>query len=99
MTAEQMKSEFAAAGQGTTPKRNAFACSVRAIVFHALLLLVTMSGPAHAALPANQGIFQSEQTDLVLKVTNGEIVIRHGYFEGTWYPNINWVPLTVLRQL
>jgi len=95
MSADQKKSVVEVAEQGATPKRKAYGYSVGVIVLHALLLLVTLSGQAQAALPANQAIFQSEQTDLVLKVKNGEIVIRHGYFEGAWYPNLNWVPISV----
>ena len=45
------------------------------------------------AVPATPVIYEPGQVDMKLKVKNGEIVIRHGYFEGVWYANLDWMPL------
>ncbi|MEQ1917507.1 MAG: hypothetical protein ABL856_12365, partial [Gallionella sp.] len=69
----------------------------RAVWVRVLSLLLMMCLPLYsfAALPDNKAIFDSGRTDLVVKVKHGEITIQHGFFEGKWYQNLNWIPLLI----
>ena len=92
MTASPTKTDRSSPLKTSTPRFLKGLLTPLVLVFG---LLSLSSANVYAALPSNQAIYQPSQAELTLKVKNGEIVIKHGYFEGAWYPNLNWVPLAV----
>jgi RHS repeat-associated protein len=57
-----------------------------------LILSLLIALPAHAATPVR---YDEPTPDLIVKVLGGTLVVQRSFYEGRWYLNQNWSPLTI----
>jgi RHS repeat-associated protein len=57
-----------------------------------ILLVGLLSSTAFAATPVR---YDEATPDLVVKVLGGKLVVHRSFYEGRWYLNQNWAPLSI----